>query len=144
MQELRLNPDSRTLLGVLCACNHSGLLKKGREIFNGMISSNTIRPRLEHYACCVDLLARSGFIDEALGVVYSTPFEANNFVWGVLLSGCVLHNRLELARTLSANLVKADPNNSGGYVMLSKFVGCGLSMARRDEDERGYEGKGRC
>lgn len=122
MQELHLNPDSGTLLGMLCACNHSGLLEKGRKIFKEMISSNSIRPRLEHYACYVDLLARSGFIDEALGVVNSMPFEANNFVWGALLSGCVLHNRLELARTLSTNLVKVDPMNSGGYVMLSNSL----------------------
>nr|AYM00843.1 pentatricopeptide repeat protein [Salvia miltiorrhiza] len=114
MQELHLHPDSGTLLGVLCACSHSGLLDEGREIFKGMIS-----PRLEHYACYVDLLARSDLIDEALGVVASMPFEPNNFVWGALLAGCVLHNRLELVEALSTNLVKVDPKNSAGYVMLS-------------------------
>ncbi|KAH6773117.1 hypothetical protein C2S51_011521 [Perilla frutescens var. frutescens] len=119
MQELRLYPDSGTLLSVLCACNHSGLLDKGREIFKEMIRSNSVRPRLEHYACYVDLLARSGFIEEAFSVVTSMPFEPNNFVWGALLAGCVLHNRLQLAQTLSTNLVKVDPGNSAGYVMLS-------------------------
>lgn len=122
MQELRLCPDSGTLLGVLCACSHSGLLDKGREVFKEMIRSNAISPRLEHYACYVDLLARSGFIEEALGVVSSMPFEANNYVWGALLSGCVVHNRLELARTISTNLVKVDPENSGGYVLLSNSL----------------------
>lgn len=119
MQELRLKPGSGTLLGVLCTCNHSRLLDNGREVFKGMIRSSSVIPRLEHYACYVDLLARSGSIDEALGVVSSMPFEPNNFVWDALLTGCVLHNRLELVETLSANLVKVDPKNSAGYVMLS-------------------------
>ncbi|KAG6421901.1 hypothetical protein SASPL_118461 [Salvia splendens] len=119
MQELSLHPDSGTLLGVLCACSHSGLLDKGREIFEGMLRSNSVVPKLEHYACCVDLLARSGLIDEALGVVASMPFEPNNFVWGALLAGCVLHNRLELVQALSTDLVKVDPMNSAGYIMLS-------------------------
>lgn len=119
MQELGLRPDSGTLLGVLCACSHSGLLDKGREVFKEMIRSNAVSPRLEHYACYVDLLARSGFIEEALGVVTSMPLEANNYVWGALLAGCVVHNRLELARTISSNLVEVDPGNSGGYVLLS-------------------------
>ncbi|GFP91372.1 pentatricopeptide repeat-containing protein at2g13600, partial [Phtheirospermum japonicum] len=111
---------TKTLLGALCACSHSGLLDKGRQIFNEMIRKNySITPKLEHYACYVDLLARSGFIEEALGVVESMPFEPNNFVWGALLSGCVLHNRLELARSVSNRLVMVDPENSAGYVMLS-------------------------
>ncbi|KAK6159250.1 hypothetical protein DH2020_006564 [Rehmannia glutinosa] len=119
MQEFHLGPDSGTLLGALCACSHSGLLDKGREIFINMIQKNLVTPRLEHYACYVDLLARSGFIEEALGVVTSMPFEPNKFVWGALLAGCVLHNRLELAQSISTMLVMVDPENSGGYVMLS-------------------------
>ncbi|KAG6383538.1 hypothetical protein SASPL_156705 [Salvia splendens] len=119
MQELSLHPDSGTLLGVLCACSHSGLLDKEREIFEGMLRSNSVVPKLEHYACYVDLLARSGLIDEALGVVASMPFEPNNFVCGALLAGCVLHNRLELVQALSTDLVKVDPMNSAGYIMLS-------------------------
>ncbi|KAL0384282.1 UNVERIFIED_CONTAM: Pentatricopeptide repeat-containing protein, chloroplastic [Sesamum radiatum] len=100
MLELRLCPDSGTLLGVLCACSHSGLLDKGREIFKEMAREGSISPKLEHYACYIDLLSRSGFIEEALGVATSMPFKPNNFVWGSLLSGCVLHNRLELAQKL--------------------------------------------
>ncbi|KAG8368449.1 hypothetical protein BUALT_Bualt15G0046600 [Buddleja alternifolia] len=119
MQELFLHPDSGTLLGALCACSHSGLLNKGREIFNKMTRENSISPKLEHYACYVDLLARSGFIEEALNVVNSMPFQPNNFVWGALLAGCVLHNRLELAQSISRMLVRVDPDNSAGYVMLS-------------------------
>ncbi|KAK4401716.1 Pentatricopeptide repeat-containing protein [Sesamum angolense] len=121
MLEFRLCPDSGTLLGALCACSHSGLLGKGREIFKEMIMrrESCVTPKLEHYACYIDLLSRSGFIEEALGVATSMPFKPNNFVWGSLLSGCVLHNRLELAQVISTMLITVDPENSAGYVMLS-------------------------
>ncbi|CAA0806787.1 Putative pentatricopeptide repeat-containing protein [Striga hermonthica] len=122
MHDLHLRPNSATFLGALCACSHSGLLQRGREIFHSMIRENSASPGLEHYACYVDLLSRSGFIEEALGVVGSMPMEPNNFVWGALLSGCMLHNRLELAQNVSAMLVAVDPENSAGYVMLSNTL----------------------
>ncbi|KAL8554648.1 hypothetical protein ACS0TY_002731 [Phlomoides rotata] len=122
MQGLRLRPNSGTLLGVLCACSHSGLLDTGRQIFKEMILSNSVSPRLEHYACYIDLLSRCGFIEEALGVVTSMPFEPNKYVWGALLSGCVLHKRPQLAQRVSTMLVSVDPENSAGYVMLSNSL----------------------
>lgn len=122
MQERRLRPNSGTLVGVLCACSHSGLLDTGRRIFKDMILSNSVSPRLEHYACYIDLLSRCGFVDDALSVVTSMPFEPNKYVWGALLSGCVLHNRPQLAQRVSAMLVSVDPQNSGGYVMLSNSL----------------------
>ncbi|KAK3012336.1 hypothetical protein RJ639_011637 [Escallonia herrerae] len=119
MQELGLHPNAGTLVGVLCACNHSGLLMRGRQIFSDMSQDFSVAPNLDHYACYVDLLARVGCVEEAIEVVTSMPFKPNAFVWGALLGGCLLHNRLELTRHISNMLVDADPENSGGYVMLS-------------------------
>ncbi|XP_062177677.1 pentatricopeptide repeat-containing protein At1g08070, chloroplastic-like [Alnus glutinosa] len=119
MQDFGLKPNARTFLGVLCACCHSGLAEKGRQIFVDMTSSFSVSPELEHYACYIDLLARVGLVKEALEVVFSMPFEPNKFVWGALLGGCLLHSRVELARYVSRKLVEVDPDNSGGYVMLA-------------------------
>lgn len=119
MLELNLQPNAGTFLGILCACSHSGLLNKGRQMFKEMNQCFSIAPKLEHYACYIDLLARMGYIEEALEVVTSMPFEPNNFVWGALLTGCVLHNKLELANHISSMLVQVDPDSSAGYVMLS-------------------------
>ncbi|XP_018632244.1 pentatricopeptide repeat-containing protein At2g29760, chloroplastic-like [Nicotiana tomentosiformis] len=119
MLELNLRPNARTFLGLLCACSHSGLTAEGRQIFKEMSQCFCIAPRLEHYASYIDLLARVGYVEEALQVATSMPFKPNNFVWGALLGGCMLHNRLELAQIISSILVEMDPNNSAGYVMLS-------------------------
>lgn len=114
-----LNPNEGTFLGVLCACSHSGLLEKGRQMFVEMMQHFSIHRKLEHYACYIDLLSRVGCVEEALEVVSSMPFEPNSFVWGALLSGCLLHNRSGLARYISTMLVESDPENSAGYVLLS-------------------------
>ena len=93
-------------LGVLCACNHSGLLERGRQIFRDMNMTFKISPNSEHYACYIDLLARGNMLEEALEVVTSMPFKPNNFVWGALLGGCLLHSRVELAQEVSMNLLR--------------------------------------
>ncbi|GLU09136.1 hypothetical protein SLE2022_260100 [Rubroshorea leprosula] len=119
MQEVGLSPNAGTFLGLLCACGHSGLSEEGRRIFNNMSSDFSIPPRLEHYACYIDLLSRVGLVEEALKVIDSMPFEPNNFVWGAILGGCLLHSRTELAVKVYKKLVAVDPENSGGYVMLA-------------------------
>lgn len=119
VKDFGLLPDTGTFLGVLCACCHSGLLENGRQIFLEMSQGFSVPPRLEHYACYIDILARMGLVEEALEVVNSMPFEPNDIVWGALLGGCLLHSRSELALYISKMLVKVDPRNSAGYVMLS-------------------------
>ncbi|KAL6957391.1 hypothetical protein U1Q18_035126 [Sarracenia purpurea var. burkii] len=149
VQELGLHPNAGTFLGVLWACSHSGLLENGREIFLGMSQSFSVPPKLEHYACYIDLLSRMGQVEEAIEVVNNMPFEPNDFVWGALLGGCLLHNRLELAHHISSMLVNVDPQNSAGYVMLSNAcaVDCrwidvsGLRLFMREKGVRKQPGR---
>ncbi|GAB4852839.1 hypothetical protein Ancab_017035 [Ancistrocladus abbreviatus] len=122
IQELGFHPNTGTLLAVLCACCHSGMLEKGHKIFRDMKAHFCIPPQLEHYACYIDLLARFGLIEEAFEVIKSMPFKPNNFVWGSLLGGCLLHCRVELTQEISRRLVEVDPENSAGYVMFSNAL----------------------
>ncbi|KAJ8768928.1 hypothetical protein K2173_023923 [Erythroxylum novogranatense] len=122
MQEFSLRPNAGTFLGLLCACSHSGLSDRGRQIFIDMRSRFFIHPKLEHYACYIDLLAREGHVEEALDVAASMPFKPNNFVWGALLGGCLLHSRLDLAQNIYSRLLEVDPDNSAGYVMLANVL----------------------
>ncbi|VFQ84159.1 unnamed protein product [Cuscuta campestris] len=119
MLELKLQPNAQTFLGVLCACSHSGLLKKGRQMFQEMSQRFFISPKMEHYSCYIDLLSRMGHVEEALEVATSMPFKPNSFVWGALLGGCLVHRKMELANHISRKLVQVDPDSSAGYVMMS-------------------------
>ncbi|PIA27652.1 hypothetical protein AQUCO_07600072v1, partial [Aquilegia coerulea] len=119
MKEFGVNPNGGTFLGVLSACNHSGMVDEGRRVFLHMITCHSITPELEHYACYIDLLARVGNVEEGLQVVSSMPVEPNSLVWGVLLHGCLTHRRLDIAQDIARRVVKLDPINSAGYVLLS-------------------------
>ncbi|KAJ9159458.1 hypothetical protein P3X46_024966 [Hevea brasiliensis] len=119
MQEFGLHPNAGTFLGLLWACSHSGLSDEGRKIFRDMSSSFVILPKLEHYACYIDLLARNGHLEEAIKVATSMPFKPNNFVWGALLGGCLLHSKPDMAKLVYKRFLEVDPANSAGYVMLA-------------------------
>ncbi|KAM1211571.1 hypothetical protein TB2_003167 [Malus domestica] len=82
----------------------------------------SVYPKLEHYACYIDILARVGLLEEALEVVKSMPLEPNNFVWGALLGGCLLHSRVDVAQYVSNRLAQVDTENSRGFVMLANTL----------------------
>nr|POE55331.1 pentatricopeptide repeat-containing protein, mitochondrial [Quercus suber] len=69
MQEFGLQPNAGTFLGLLCACCHSGLAEKGRQIFVDMTSRSSVSLELEHYACYIDLLARVGLVEEEFELI---------------------------------------------------------------------------
>ena len=147
MPEFGLQPNTGTYLSVLCACSHSGLLERGQQIFRDMAFSTS--PKLEHYSCYIDLLARGGQVEEALNVVSSMPFKPNNFVWGALLGGCLLHARIELAQEVSKRLVQVDPHNSAGYVMLANVFASDcqwsdVSALRMEMREKGIKKQPGC
>lgn len=119
MEEFGVHPNDGTFIGVLCACTHSGLVAQGHAVFANMKRHYLVTPKLEHYACYIDLLARSGNVDEALEVVRTMPVEPNDLVWGTLLGACLVHSRADLAPHVARRLVNVDPTNSAGYVMLS-------------------------
>ncbi|CAN0846310.1 Pentatricopeptide repeat-containing protein At2g29760, chloroplastic [Linum grandiflorum] len=112
MQDFGLHPNAGTFLGLLWARGHSGLSNKGRKIFHDMTSVFGITPKLEHYACYIDILSREGHLEEAISLAGSMPMKPNNFVWGALLVGCLLHSRLDLAQDVYKRLVEVDSDNS--------------------------------
>ncbi|XP_024533410.1 pentatricopeptide repeat-containing protein At4g02750 isoform X2 [Selaginella moellendorffii] len=71
-----LDPSSVTLVNVLTSCSHGGLLDFGRRLFVFVTAEVPGFPVCrEHYDCLVDLLGRSGRLEEALELMESMPFE---------------------------------------------------------------------
>ena len=120
MRRSHLKPNSVTFVSVLSACSHSGLLNEGRHWFNAMKDHN-IDPGLEHYACMVDLLGRSGRLKEALALIKSMPFKPDAVIWGALLAACRIHKDVELGEFSSRKLFELDPRNCGYYVLMSNI-----------------------
>nr|AYM00637.1 pentatricopeptide repeat protein [Salvia miltiorrhiza] len=119
----RIVPNYVTFLGALSACAHAGLVAKGMEIFKSMEGVYSMRPRMEHYACVVDLLGRAGRLNEALEFIMQMPEKPNSDVWAALLSSCRLHGDVELARAAANELFRLkDKSRAGAYVALSNTL----------------------
>ncbi|GAB2246379.1 hypothetical protein Droror1_Dr00001872 [Drosera rotundifolia] len=114
-------PDEVTFVGALSACGYSGMVNKGREIFESMKSKYMVNPGMEHYACMVDLLGRAGLITEAMDLLNSMQIEADAMVWGALLGACKIHMNMDLAEVAAKKLVILEPRNPGHYVLLSNI-----------------------
>ncbi|XP_050224598.1 putative pentatricopeptide repeat-containing protein At3g49142 [Mercurialis annua] len=120
MQKSGLRPDSIAFVSVLAACSHAGLLKEGQYYFN-LMSVYGIIPKLEHFACMVDLLGRAGKIDEAYGFISQMPLQPNERVWGALLSACRVYSNMNIGILAADHLFQLNPEQSGYYVLLSNI-----------------------
>ncbi|ONK76849.1 uncharacterized protein A4U43_C02F460, partial [Asparagus officinalis] len=63
MNKRGIKADSLSFVGVLSACRHGGLVEEGKKIFESIENELDLEPKMEHYACMVDLLGRTGQFD---------------------------------------------------------------------------------
>lgn len=121
MYGMRVKPSYVTFIALLTACGHSGLVKKGWEIFNLMKSEYEMEPSIEHYGCMVNLLGRAGCLQEAYDLVRSMKIDPDPVLWGTLLWACKLHNNISLGEEIAEFLMSNDLASSGTYVLLSNI-----------------------
>uniref|UniRef100_A0A0E0CXT4 Uncharacterized protein n=1 Tax=Oryza meridionalis TaxID=40149 RepID=A0A0E0CXT4_9ORYZ len=125
-----LEPDSIAFVAILAACSHAGLLDMGKHYFYSMTSEFHIAPKLEHYACMVDLLGRAGCIREAYDFIMVMPIKPNERVWGALLGACRIHSNMDIGLLAADSLLRLAPKQTGYYVLLSNIY----ARARRWAD----------
>eukprot|EP01018_Ginkgo_biloba_P030196 Gb_04417 [translate_table: standard] len=121
MQQAGVKPDHITFVAVMSACSHAGLVDEGCQYFYCMIQDHCIMPRVEHYACMVDLLGRAGRLNEAYNFMNRMPLEPDASVWGTLLGACQIHCNIELGEHVAEHLFELEPENAGYYVLLSNI-----------------------
>eukprot|EP01018_Ginkgo_biloba_P014274 Gb_03222 [translate_table: standard] len=133
MQHSGMKPNRATLVCVLSACCHAGLVEEGRQYFDSMRECYHITPAMEHYGCMVDILGRAGYLDEAQNFINKMPIKPDATVWGCLLGACRIHNNIELGEHVAAHLFDLDPENAAHYVLLSNIY---ASAGKRDDSEK--------
>lgn len=120
-------PNNVTLVSVLCACNHAGLVTQAKRFFNSMERVFGIKPTQEHYACMIDILGRAGKLDEAMDLVNKMPFEANAAIWGAVLGAAKTHKNVDLGQRAAQKLMLIEPEKSGTHVLLANiYASAGL------------------
>ncbi|XP_059290112.1 pentatricopeptide repeat-containing protein At1g09410, mitochondrial-like [Lycium ferocissimum] len=113
-------PDEITFVGILSACSHAGLVKKGQKFFESMRCAYGLKPRAEHYCCLVDILGRGKLVDEAIRVVHQMPpEECDSAVLGALLGACKLYGDVGVANQICDEILEREPSSSGAYVLMA-------------------------
>ncbi|KAL3818841.1 hypothetical protein ACJIZ3_004746 [Penstemon smallii] len=133
MQMEGAKPDYVTFVNILSACSHMGFVEKGREYFKQMSSKFGLVPRVEHYACMVDILGRAGKLLEAKEFIESSTIDHGLCLWRILLSACRNHRDYELGAYAGEELVELGSQESSAYVLLSSIYS---ALGRLDEVER--------
>ncbi|CAI0466621.1 unnamed protein product [Linum tenue] len=114
MLESGLKPDKLTFIGLLMSCSHSGMVEKGRMLFDSMSSVHSLSYDVDHVACMVDLLGRAGYLSEARDW-------ASNMISSceALLGACSVHGEVAMAASVGEGMKSVQPGNETSYVLQS-------------------------
>ncbi|KFK37889.1 hypothetical protein AALP_AA3G042400 [Arabis alpina] len=144
MQEQGVTPNKVTLLAVLTACSHSGLVEEGLHVFNNMKEKFGFEPETEHYGSLVDMLCRAGRVEEAKDIVQKKmPMRPSQAMWGSILSACRGGEEdIETAEMALTELLKLEPEKEGGYVLLSNIYASVGRFGYSDKTREAMESRG--
>ncbi|KAJ0971631.1 hypothetical protein J5N97_019590 [Dioscorea zingiberensis] len=121
MLKTGFEPDGVSFTGVLTACSHAGLIEIGLKHYDVMQRVYGIVPRMEHYGCVIDLLARAGYLEDAMHLLERMPMKPNVVILTSLLAACRTHGDAGLAERLMGYLVELEPDCDSNFVLLSNI-----------------------
>ncbi|CAD6340812.1 unnamed protein product [Miscanthus lutarioriparius] len=117
-------PNAITFLAVLSACGHSGLVDEAQSMMHLMKSKYGIDPQPEHYACLIDMLGRTGRIDEAWNLYCSLTASRNkssSAVCVAMLNACRANMDAVRGKKMAVRMLEVYPRNPGIQVLISNF-----------------------
>lgn len=120
MLEAKVQPNGATFVSVLSVCSHTGQIEKGWELFRMMTKDYGLKPKPEHVGCMVDLLGRSGELDEARELIQELP-QPSASVFASLLGACKFHLNSEVGEEMAIKLSELEPENPTPFVILSNI-----------------------
>uniref|UniRef100_A0A7N0T4W2 Pentatricopeptide repeat-containing protein n=1 Tax=Kalanchoe fedtschenkoi TaxID=63787 RepID=A0A7N0T4W2_KALFE len=121
MEKQYIKVDHITMVAVLSACSHAGLVKKGQFLFEKMQTVYGIAPRPEHFDCMIDMYGRAGLLSKARDIIISMPFKPSAAMWATLLGACRIHGNMWIGEWAAENLLEMRPQNSGYYVLIANM-----------------------
>lgn len=113
--------DHVTMVAVLSACSHSGLVTQGQLRFADMIDVFYITPRVEHFSCMVDLYCREGLLSTAEEIINKMPFQPTAAMLATLIEACRIHGKTEIGDRAAKRLLAMRTNNPGHYKLIANM-----------------------
>ncbi|KAG8370603.1 hypothetical protein BUALT_Bualt13G0000600 [Buddleja alternifolia] len=124
MRSKGVEPTDVTFLSLLHACSHVGLVNKGMQFLELMEKECGMRPRMEHYACIVDMLGRAGFLKEAKNFIDGLPVKPDVLVWQALLGACGIYGDIDMGKYAADQLAQAVPDSPVPYISMANIYSC--------------------
>ncbi|CAN1187684.1 Pentatricopeptide repeat-containing protein At2g02750 [Linum perenne] len=125
MLKEKVKPNSGTFTAILSLCSHTGQVDKGWQVFMILTEEHGLNPKPEHFGCMIDLLGRSGRLDEASKLLECIQ-DPSTSVFASLLGACRHHLQPDLGEQVAMKLVELDPDDPTPIVMLSNiYAGVG-------------------
>ncbi|CAL9074170.1 unnamed protein product [Musa acuminata var. zebrina] len=121
MIQSSITPSAVTFMTLLSACSHAGLVEQGRRIFDSMSHVYGVTPTSEHCGIMVDLLGRTGELEEAFRLIERMPGPVDPHVWCALLAGCAIHHDIDMGEMAARILLKQEAEHAGYYNLLSNI-----------------------
>lgn len=119
LESSNFKPDNVSFIGVLTACNHSGMVDKAKDYFLLMTEKYKMKPSIKHYGCMVDVLGRAGLLEEAEELIRSMPVNPDDIIWGSLLSASRKYGNIETAKRAAKHVTELDPSECSSFVLMS-------------------------
>ncbi|KAL2515182.1 Pentatricopeptide repeat-containing protein [Forsythia ovata] len=105
-------PNRGTLASMISAYGQAKFVDEGRRLFFSMPEYYHVLPCLDHYAAMVNLLGRSGKLDEAFKFIKDMAMEPDVSIWSGLLTACCTHGNVKLAVYAGERLLELEPENA--------------------------------
>ncbi|MCO5591542.1 hypothetical protein L7F22_045528 [Adiantum nelumboides] len=121
MQSKGLLPDMVTLVSVITACSHAGLVDEGYYFFVSLSAGYGIKSTVDHFNCMIDLLGRAGRLSELESMIKVMPMDPTAVSWMTLLGAC--NNHLDVERGVHAanRLLDLQPQECALFILLSNL-----------------------
>ena len=118
MRKQGILPSPVTILVLLTACSHAGLLEEGEKLFDDMCGVYKLSPTLEHYTCMIDLFSRVGCLEKAKDLLDNVFSSSDRRALCLTLLGrCHKSGNVVLGRWAFEHAAKLDEKSADVYVV---------------------------
>ncbi|KAK9124862.1 hypothetical protein Scep_013708 [Stephania cephalantha] len=130
MKAYGIKPDHVTMVAILSACSHSGLVSQGEMLFQNMAGEYQINPRMEHFSCMVELYGRAGLLIQAKQVIMEMPFQPSPAILAILLVACRINGNILIGEWAADYLLQLRPEKLEFYGLIANMYSNASSWSK--------------
>ncbi|MCO5609999.1 hypothetical protein L7F22_064234 [Adiantum nelumboides] len=135
-----MRPVGTTYTNVLAACSHGGQVAAAHQSLQSITEADGRDSEVEHYNCFVDVLGRTGSLNDAQKMLCSMPVLPSLITWMSLLAACKTYRQTDLGRACFQQIIELDPSAAAGYTLMSNIY----AEAQKWEDFSALQELQRC